>query len=332
MNDHSNDTRLPRVADIEDAARLLQPHAVYTPLLESPRLNEELGARVLFKAEPLQRTGSFKFRGAFTAISRIASAQRAAGIIAFSSGNHAQGVAYSARLLDIPAVIVMPSTAPRVKIDNTRAYGAEVVLYDPTREDRETIGRRLASERGFTLVRPYDDFDVICGQGTIGLEIADQADALRTRIDTLLCPCGGGGLVGGIATALHARSPGTRVYSVEPEGFDDTRRSLLSGRRERNATGGESICDALLAPTPGALTFAVNRDALAGGLVASDTEAMTAMHRAFNDLKLVLEPGGAVALAAVLAGRFDVRGRTAVVVCSGGNVDPEFFARCLVHD
>ena len=332
MNDRLDAVPLPRLADIEDAARLLRPHAVCTPLLESPRLNEATGARVLVKAEPLQRTGSFKFRGAYTAITRMPEGKRAAGVLAYSSGNHAQGVAYAARLLGTRAVIVMPADAPRVKIDNTRSHDAEVVLYDPDREDRETVGARIADERGLHLVRPYDDFDVICGQGTVGVEIVEQASALDTRIDALLCPCGGGGLIGGIATALRARSTGTQIHCVEPEGFDDTRRSLESGERARNAGGHTTICDALRAPTPGTLTFRINREVLAGGLVVRDDEVIAAMRCAFAELKLVLEPGGAVALAALLAGRIDVRGRTVVVVCSGGNVDPAFFSRCLTGD
>lgn len=320
---------LPAVADVERAARALAGLAVRTPLLESPGLNETLEGRVLFKCESLQRTGSFKFRGAYTAISRLPAAQRRHGVAAVSSGNHAQGVAAAARLFGIPAVIVMPATAPRVKIDNTRGHGAEVVLYDPATQEREAIGERVASERGMSMVRPFDDFDVICGQGTIGLEIAQQAAEAGLDIDELLCPCGGGGLIGGIATALRARSPGTRLYCVEPAGFDDTRRSLAASERVANEPGSRSICDAIVTPRPGRLTFRINHAALAGGLVVDDEAVLHAMRWAFAELRLALEPAGATAVAALLARSRPLGGRTVVVVCSGGNVDAELFARCL---
>ena len=324
-------SRLPAIQDLERAAAALEPHAVRTPLLESRHLNEELAARVLFKAENLQRTGSFKFRGAYTAISRLPDQRRRQGVVAYSSGNHAQGVAAAARMFRIPAVIVMPTTAPRMKIDRTRDHGAEVVLYDPAHEQREPIGERLQAERGLSLVRPFDDFDVICGQGTVGLEIAEQARARRLEIDELWCPCGGGGLIGGIATALADRSRDTRLYCVEPEHFDDTRRSLAAGKRLAIEPGHASICDAIVTPRPGELTFRINRERLTDGLVVDERAVMLAMRWAFEHLKLVLEPGGAVALAALLAGARDVRGRTVAVVLSGGNVDPDTFARCIAN-
>ena len=323
---------LPGIDDVERAAAALRGRAVVTPLLESPGLNEATGARILFKCEPLQRTGSFKFRGAYTAIARLAPAVRARGVVAVSSGNHAQGVAAAARLFGAPAVIVMPSTAPRVKREATRDEGAEVVEYDPATESREALGERLATDRGLHLVRPFDDFDVISGQGTVGLEIARQARERGLDVDELLCPCGGGGLIGGIATALRACSPETALYCVEPAGFDDTRRSLAAGDRLANEPGPASICDAIVTPRPGALTFRINRAALAGGLVVDDAQALEAMRWAFRHLRLVLEPGGAVALAAVLAGMRPLQGRTIAVVCSGGNVDPDLFARCLRGD
>lgn len=329
--DASRDPRdaLPAIGDVEDAAATLRPYAVYTPVLESHRLNERLDARVLFKMEALQRTGSFKFRGAYTAIARLPAAQRRHGVVAFSSGNHAQGVAAAARLFGIPAVIVMPLNAPRVKIDNTRADGAEVILYDPATEDRDAIGERLGRERGLALIRPFDAFDVICGQGTVGLEIAEQAAGLGLSVDRLLCPCGGGGLIGGIATAMAARSPDTRLFGVEPEHFDDTRRSLEAGEPVAIEPGCSSICDALITPRPGQLTFRINRERLAGGLVVNDAQVMHAMHWAFAHLKVVLEPGGAVAVAALLGTGRMVRGETVAVVCSGGNVDAATFARCI---
>jgi threonine dehydratase len=322
-------TPLPDLADIEHAAAALAPLIVRTPLLESPILNEALDARILFKAEALQRTGSFKFRGAWTAISRMSPGQRQAGVVAFSSGNHAQGVAAAARLHAIPAVIVMPSSAPRIKIGKTRQLGAEVVLYDPETEDRDAIGERLRDAHGYALVRPFDDFDVICGQGTVGLEIDEQLAALGVDADELWCPCGGGGLIGGISTALAARRPRLRPFCVEPEHFDDTRRSLAAGERCANPPGHHSICDALLAPRPGELTFAVNRERVAGGLVATEAQVKGAMRWAFEELGVVLEPGGAVAVAAVLSRARELRGRTIVAVCSGGNVDAERFADCI---
>ncbi|EWY40190.1 serine/threonine dehydratase [Skermanella stibiiresistens SB22] len=319
----------PTHADVIAAAGRLKGHAVVTPLLESPLLNDQLGGRLLVKAEVLQRTGSFKFRGAFNRISQIPEVERANGVVAFSSGNHAQGVAAAARMLGIKATIVMPSDAPAIKIANTRAWGAEVVLYDRWTEDREAIGARISSETGATLVRPYDDPHVMAGQGTIGLELADQADAAGATLDAVLAPCGGGGMISGIALALSGRLPETKIFAVEPEGFDDTRRSLVAGQRLANTPGASSFCDALLAATPGILTFAVNGEHLAGGFAVSDAEVGRAMAVARDHFKLVVEPGGAVALAAVIAGKVAIEGRTLAVVCSGGNVDPAVYQRAL---
>jgi threonine dehydratase len=320
---------LPTFADVEAAARRLAGHAVLTPLLESPLLNDRLGGRLLVKAEVLQRTGSFKFRGAFNRISLIPEAERPRGVVAFSSGNHAQGVAAAARFLGIPATIVMPSDAPAIKVANTREWGARVVLYDRWKEDREAIGAGISAETGATLVRPYDDPYIMAGQGTIGLELADQAGAIGARLDAVLAPCGGGGMISGIALAIAARCPGTRVYAVEPAGFDDTTRSLAAGERLSNAAGASSFCDALLAPMPGELTFAVNSTHLAGGFAVTDAEVAAAMAVARDHFKLVVEPGGAVALAAVLSEKISIAGKTMAVVCSGGNVDPEVYAQAL---
>ena len=319
----------PDFAAVEDAARLIAAHASVTPLLESPLLNARLGGRLLVKAEPLQRTGSFKFRGAYNRIARLDAAERRQGVVAFSSGNHAQGVAAAAQLVGAPAVIVMPSDAPAIKVANTRAYGAEVVTYDRLREDREAIGRRIRDERGATLVPPYDDPHVIAGQGTVGLEIARQAEAAGIAVDAVAACASGGGLVAGIALALARTSPGTAVHVCEPAGFDDHARSLAGGARVANAPGAQSICDALLAATPGEITFSINRRLLQSGIAVSDDDVLRAMGVAFRDLKLVVEPGGAVALAAALTGKLPVAGRTVVVVCSGGNVDPATFARAL---
>ena len=320
---------LPDYDDVVDAAARLLGRAVVTPLLSSPALDELLGGRILFKPEPLQRTGSFKFRGAFNRICRIPDAERQRGVLAWSSGNHAQGVAAAARLFQVPAIIVMPRDAPAAKIVGTRALGAEVVLYDRLNESREAIGEAIAAERGATIVKPFDDPLVIAGQGTVGLEAAAQVAALNLRADAALVPCGGGGLIGGTGLALKHYWPDIAIYAVEPDGFDDTARSLASGTRVAVAPETRSICDALLAPMPGELTFALNARQLAGGFAVGDDEVLRAMAMAFRHLRLVVEPGGAVALAAVLAGRFDCRGQTVLVVLSGGNVDAAMFRRAL---
>lgn len=307
---------------IEAAAARLRGHVVRTPLLFSPFLDEIAGRRVLVKPECLQPTGSFKLRGGWSALSQLPPEARAKGVIAFSSGNHAQGVAYAARAHGAPCVILMPSDAPRVKIENTRALGAEVVLYDRATGDRDAIGAALAEERGLTLVKPFDEPLVIAGQGTTGLEIAEQAAAAGVTAAEVLVPCGGGGLTSGIALALAAKAPGLRARPVEPEGFDDVARSLASGRIERNARMTGTICDAIVTPAPGEITFPILARLCGPGIAVSDDEAMAAMAAAFNRLHIVLEPGGAVALAAALFRREAVSGETVIVVASGGNVDP----------
>ncbi|MDQ0317787.1 threonine ammonia-lyase [Amorphus orientalis] len=311
----------PDLDDIRRAADGLRGQAIRTPLLENDWLNQHTGGRVLIKPEALQRTGSFKFRGAYTKISRLTPSEREKGVVAYSSGNHAQGVAYAARIFGIPATIVMPSNAPRAKIDGTKRYGGRVVLYDRATEDRAAIAAAIVEETGATLVRPFDDPDIIAGQGTVGLEIMEDAATLGLSIDLVIVPAGGGGLTAGTATAVKALSPATEIWSAEPADFDDTARSLAAGERLGNAPGGHSICDALLSPMPGEITFEINRRLLAGGLTASDEEAEEAMRVAFDHLKVVLEPGGAIALAAVLAGRIELAGRTCVIVASGGNTD-----------
>ena len=327
----SNPTELPTYADVEDAARRLRGLAVRTPLLESPLLNEVLSGRLLVKPEPLQRTGSFKFRGAYNRISRLSDDERERGVVAYSSGNHAQGVAAAARMMETPATIVMPRDAPTIKIENTRAWGAEVVLYERSSESRERVGRQIAEERGLTLVPPFDHPLIIAGQGTVGLELAEQAGEVGAELDAVLSPCGGGGLISGCSLALRARCPNADIFSVEPEGFDDTARSLASGSRERVLVNAESFCDALLAPMPGELTFAINRELLSGGLAVSDDEVARAMRIALLYFKLVVEPGGATALAAALTGKYDCKGKTVAVVVSGGNVDPEVFGSALAR-
>ncbi len=320
---------LPTIVDVEDAARRLRGMAVITPLLESPVVNARLGGRLLLKAEPMQRTGSFKFRGAYNRLSRIDATAKKSGVVAYSSGNHAQGVAAAAQILGMPAVIVMPSDAPAIKIRNTRSYGAEVVTYDRFGESREAIGERLRRERGAVLVPPYDDPYIIAGQGTIGLELMDQAEAAGAALDAVLASCSGGGLLAGTATAIKSRQPRVEVYAAEPQGLDDMSRSLKSGRRENNDPAARSICDSLLAPTPGELTFSINSTLLSGGFAVSDDEVRHAMAVAFSEYKLVVEPGGAVALASVLSGKYAARGKTVAVVCSGGNVDTDVFVNAL---
>ncbi len=318
------------IDDIRAAQGRLAGVARVTPILESPFLNEIAGRRVLVKPECLQRTGSFKFRGGWSAISALTSEQRRSGVIAFSSGNHAQGVAHAAELMEVPAVIVMPVDAPALKIANTRAHGAEVVLYDrPGGESREALGQSLADERGLTLIKPFDEPMVMAGQGTCGLEIAEQAaEAGVTQADVLVC-CGGGGFTSGIALALEADAPGLRVRPCEPEGFDDMARSLATGSRQSNPSESGSICDAVLTPAPGELTLPILRRLAGPGLTVSDGEALMAMGQAFQRLKVVAEPGGAVALAAALYRADQIGGDAVICTISGGNVDAAMFARAL---
>jgi len=319
------------IARIEAAAARMAGHIRRTPLLSSPFVDALAGRRVLVKAECLQHTGSFKARGGWAALSALTPEARAQGVIAYSSGNHAQGVAAAARAFGAPAVIVMPADAPRLKIDNTRTLGAEVVLYDRATEDRDAIGAALAAERGLTLIRPYDEPEVIAGQGTCGLEIAEQAaEAGVSRADVLTC-CGGGGLTAGVALALEARAPGLRVRPAEPAGFDDTARSLAAGRVLRNAALSGSICDAIVTPEPGRLTFPVLQRLCGPGLVVSDDEALRAMAVAFTRLKIVLEPGGAVALAAALFRGEEIEGDAVICTASGGNVDGALFSEALAR-
>jgi threonine dehydratase len=325
----STDTLAIAFADIQDAAARLAGHAVATPLIESPALNERLGGRVLIKPETLQRAGAFKFRGAYNRLSRLTADERRRGVVAFSSGNHAQGVALAARLLGCPALIVMPSDSPSVKVEGTRGFGAEIRFYDRFTEDRVAIADQIAAERGCVVVPSYDDPHIIAGQGTVGLEIVEQARALGLELDRVLSPVGGGGLIAGISTAVKALSPSTQVWGAEPAGFDETRRSLASGQRETIDDGARSFCDALLTPTPGELTWPINQRTLSGVVAVTDAEVAQAMRYAFAVLKLVVEPGGCVALAAALTGKVDLKGKSAAIVCSGGNVDPGLFARVL---
>ena len=314
---------------IEAAATRLEGHARKTPLLSSPFLDEIAGRRLFVKPECLQHTGSFKFRGGWAALSAMDAETRTKGVLAFSSGNHAQGVAYAAKRHGAPAVIIMPADAPQLKIDNTRALGAEVVLYDRQNESREEIGDRLQAERGLTLVKPYDEPEVIAGQGTCGLEIAVQAAELGiTEAEVVVC-CGGGGLTSGIALALEKHAASLKVRPAEPEGFDDVKRSLESGRIEKNAAMGGNICDAILTPAAGDITFPIMKRLCGPGIAVSEDECLRAMALAFLRLKLVVEPGGAAALAAALFHGKELQSDTVITTISGGNVDPEMFTRAL---
>jgi threonine dehydratase len=320
---------LPTARDVDAAAQVLRGVALRTPLIASPALDALTGARVFLKAETLQRTGSFKFRGAYNKLAAIPREARAGGVVAFSSGNHAQGVAAAAQLLGMPAVIVMPSDAPHGKRARTAALGAEVVLFDRANDDREAIARDIAANRNAVLVPPYDDPLVIAGQGTVGREIIEDLATLGLSPDVIAVTASGGGLTAGIALAVKSRAPNARVYTAEPAGFDDHARSFMSGRREQNAALTGTICDALMARTPGQLTFAINRDLVGEGVAATDREVAVAMVFAFHELKLVVEPGGAVALAALMSGKIAIKDKIAVAVLSGGNVDADVFHRLV---
>jgi threonine dehydratase len=316
--------------DVASAAQILQGVAVRTPLLENKVLNELAGGRLFFKPEPLQVTGSFKFRGAYNHISRLDPQTRKAGVIAYSSGNHAQGVAAAAHYCSAPALIIMPEDAPEVKKRGTAAWGAEIMTYDRWGSDtREAIAERLCQDRGLTMIRPYDDRLIMAGQGTVGLEIIQQLSERELTPDRVLVPCGGGGLTAGVATAVKHHCPDTAVYTVEPMGFDDTARSMASNARQKADPNANSFCDALLAPEPGQLTYQVNARLCSGGLAVSDEEVAVAMGAAFGHLKLAVEPGGAVALAAALSGKLDLGTGITAIVLSGGNVDPALFAKVI---
>ena len=317
---------LPTPDDVAQAARRLHGQVVRTPMVRNPLLDQVTGGTILLKAECLQRTGSFKLRGATNAALQLDDAQRRAGVLTYSSGNHGQALACAAASLGLHATVFMPNDAPEVKVASTRRWGAEIIHFNRRTDDREALARAHAARTGATIIPPFEHPHVIAGQGTLALELAEDAPA---RMDALLVCTGGGGMVAGCALAMEGASPGTQVWAVEPEGSDDTLRSLQSGMRQGNAPGGSGLCDALLSPTPGELTFAVNQPRLAGGLVVSDAEVLAAIAFAFTHLKLVLEPGGAVALAALLAGKLDARGKVVGAVLSGGNVDAAVFARAL---
>jgi len=320
---------MPRYEDVEAAAARLAGAAVRTPLVESPALSDRVGGRVFLKLETLQRTGSFKFRGAYNRLVQLGPDERARGVVAFSSGNHAQGVAAAAALLEMAATIVMPRDAPRAKIEGTRSYGAKIVFYDRARENREAIAAVIAKETGATLVPSFDDPHIVAGQGTVGLEIADAAHAAGADFDAVLVPCSGGGLVSGVALGLSRAQPDAAIYSVEPELYDGARLSLALGVRTAASGGRPTMADALMTTMPGTIPFAIMQTRLAGGFAVSDPELARAVQFAVRSLKLVLEPGGAAALAALLSGAFDARRKTVAVVLSGANVDSAILVNCL---
>lgn len=316
---------------IRAAAKRIEGHALRTPLLSSPFLDDIAGKRVLVKPECLQHTGSFKFRGGWSSVSALTDNALKSGVMAFSSGNHAQGVAVAAKAHGTIAVILMPNDAPIMKIENTKALGAEVILFDRTTADREAMAAELSETRGLTLIKPFDNAEVIAGQGTVGLEIAQDAKTLGiTKADVTVC-CGGGGLTSGIALALAADAPGMIARPVEPEGFDDATRSLISGQIETNPSQTGSICDAILTQAPGHLTFPIMKDLCGPGIVVSEEEVLDTMGHAFERLKLVAEPGGAVALAAALFHADALNHDTVIAVITGGNVDAPMFSRALAR-
>ena len=314
------------IVDIERAAERLAGISVRTPLLRNFELDQRLGGNALIKPECLQVTGSFKIRGAYNRLSQLTADEASRGVVAWSSGNHAQGVAAAAAMFGMHAAIVMPEDAPRAKLENTRRLGGAVITFDRYTGDREAIAKKIAAERGAALVPSYDHEHIIAGQGTVGLELAEDAKRLMLPPDQVLIPCGGGGLSSGSAIALKSRLPNVDVYAVEPADFDDTARSFQTGERVKIDDSARSICDALQTPSPGELTFEINKQLLAGVLTVTDQEVRSAIRFAFRNLKMVVEPGGAVALAAVLSGKLETAGKTTAIVLSGGNIDLDLFA------
>ena len=311
----------PTAQDVHEALARIAPHIIRTPMLRHALLDRLTGGTILIKPEPLQRTGSFKLRGATNALRQLSAAALARGIVTYSSGNHAQAIACAAAALGATATIIMPADAPAIKRDSTAFWGARIIAYDRMTESREAIAEHIVATTGATLIPPFEHPHVIAGQGTLALELAEDAQAAGLAIDAMLVCTGGGGLVAGCALALSSVSPATKIYAVEPDGWDDTARSLRAGRRETNSGQGSKFCDALLTPTPGELTFSINRRLLTGGLTVSDDEVRAAQIFAARHLKLTVEPGGAVALAALLAAKLPTQGATIAITLSGGNAD-----------
>ncbi len=321
-------TRIPTADDVLAAADRLRDHAVRTPVLRSADLDARAGRLVLLKCETFQHGGSFKFRGAYNRLSQLDPEERPRGVVAFSSGNHAQGVALAARDLGMAATIVMPADAPEIKLRRTRDYGARVVTYDRFGESREAIGAAISAETGATLVPPFDDPDIVAGQGSVGVEFAEQARGLGVALETLMTGASGGGLLAGLTLAFERLSPATKITVVEPEAFDDFGRSLQAGERVTVPPGAASMCDSLMSSSPGAIPFAITQTRVSGALTVTETEVARAVAYAFLELKLVVEPGGAVSLAALLAGKAAGRGPAGLIL-SGGNIDPAVLQRCL---
>lgn len=319
----SNDVTIEHV---RDAAQRLEGIAVRTKLIENDILNARTGGRIFVKPECLQRTGSFKIRGAYNCISRLSDEEKKRGVVAFSSGNHAQGVACASKMLGVPATIVMPTDAPAIKVANTKGFGAEVVFYDRYSQSREEISADIAAKQGLVVVPSYDHPHIIAGQGTAGLEIIEDVQAMGLELDAALFNCGGGGLTSGSTIAIKALSPTTEVHTVEPADFDDTLRSFKSGKIETIDPEARSICDALLSPSPGNITFKIMVDNKVTGFTVTDDEVRDAMRFAMTELKIIAEPGGAASLAAILSGKIPTEGRIISVIVSGGNVDPHVYA------
>lgn len=322
-------TQSVMLAEIQAAAERIQPYIIQTPLLESVVLNERFQARLLFKAENLQKTGAFKYRGATHFLSRMTPEERKSGVVGYSSGNHAQALAAAAKVFDTRATIIMPEDAPRTKIEGTRYYGANVVLYNRRTESREAIAQWITKETGATLIPPFDHPWIMAGQGTAGLELIAQAKALNARPDRVYIPCSGGGLLAGCGTAIKALQPDVQIFGVEPEGYDDTRQSLQTGAIVEITPTTPTLCDSLALTSPGRLTFPVNQRLLSGIEVTPDILVQQAMRLLFQDLKLVVEPGGSVGLAALLQNPKPIQGKTVVLLLSGGNVDPATYATIL---
>ena len=314
---------------IDEAYKRINDQVLRTPLVTSEYINNLLNAQVYFKLENLQWTGSFKLRGAMNKIMQLNADQRKNGVVAYSSGNHAQAVSYASNLNEISSIIIMPKNAPLIKINNTKKYGAQVILYDPLVESREEIAKKISEDQGRTLIKPYEDLDIIAGQGTSGKEIAQEMIRLKLSPDLYLCCCGGGGLIAGTSTYLKYEFPNIDCYAVEPEEFNDTQISLERKKITSVIKGSQSICDALLAPQPGDLTFSINNKILRGGLSVSDSEVKNTIIQLAENLKIVVEPGGAVAASALLSDKLEIKNKIVIVMISGGNIDNALFSQIV---
>ncbi len=317
--------------DVADAADRIRPLVVETPLLEVADLSEAIGGRFFVKCENLQRTGSFKLRGGMNALASLSPEDRAKGVVAYSSGNHAQGVAAAARHFGVAATIIMPEDAPVIKRDNTQALGATVVTYDRYSESREALGQKIQAETGAILIPPYDYLPTMVGQGTSAIEVTNQLRAKGLSLDTAIICCGGGGLAGGSALVYSTTFPHAKVWAAEPATHDDTTRSLIAGTRLSNDPDARSICDAIVTPTPGEVTFPILQACGVEGRSASDADVLDAVGFAAKRMKLVVEPGGAIALAVARTHLAHLHGQTVVAYLSGGNIDPEMLARAMTR-